>query len=102
MNRGPAYMSGLIHNGPPPGANDDFEIVTQWYRRNSVAEVKQLSTRASNSRRLLLLTGQDEKYDGLLQGIYCYVPAEELDTSLGNDASYIVVNDGRSAWYKLT
>lgn len=97
------YISGLVQSGPPPGANDDVFLITQWYRKNAVIEVKAMASRDTvNVHRLLLLTGQDSAFDGLLQGVYCYVPQSNLDPSRGDDASYIVVNDGKSAWQKLT
>jgi hypothetical protein len=96
------WIPGLTQFGPPPGANDDVFLVQAWYRKNSVAEVKQIASREVNRSRLLILTGQDSAFDGLLQGIYACVWTDELDISQGNDASYIIANDGKSAWRKLT
>jgi hypothetical protein len=102
MLQSDVWTPGLVQNGPPPGSNDDIFLVTHWYRKNAVAEVKAMPSREVNESRLLILTGQDEAFDGLLQGIYTYVPPASLNTALGDDASYIIVNDGRSAWRKLT
>lgn len=102
MLQSDVYVPGLQGSGPPPGANDDLQLVTHWYRKNSVAQVKTMATRIENRERMLMLTGQDTAFDGLLQGIYIYVDTADLNTALSDDASYIVVNDRRSAWRKIS
>lgn len=49
---------------------------------------------------MAILLGRDEKYDGLLQGIYCSVPNGHHRDQEASD-SWVIVNDGRSAWQKL-
>jgi hypothetical protein len=96
-----AYIPGLSQPGPPPGANDDIFLVEAWYKKNSVAEVQQMHARELNEKRLLILTGLDSAFDGLLQGIYIYVPPGQVNTALSDDASYILIRGG-AAWRKLT
>jgi hypothetical protein len=97
-----SWMPGLSQFGPPPGSIDDVFLVQAWYRKNSVAEVKAMASREVSKNRLLILTGENSAFDGLLQGIYTYVWLGEVDPAQGNDSSYIIVNDGKSAWRKLT
>lgn len=99
---GDVYIQGLVQTGPPPGSQLEAELITHWYFPRSIAEMKTIASGPQNEHRAAFLLGQESDGDGLLQGIYTYVPQSHLDVSLGDDASYVVVNDGRSAWKKRT
>lgn len=99
---GDAWISGLVQTGPPPGSQLEADLITHWYFPKSIAEMKTIQTGPQQLNRAAFLLGQDSDGDGLLQGIYTYVPPEQFDYTLGDDASYVIVNDGKSAWKKRT
>jgi hypothetical protein len=91
---------GLQQPGPPPGANNIYFRVPFWYLADRVADLRLVDTHLDNERSLLYLLGQDEPYDGNLQGIYKYWP--NMETAEDDDgATWIHAHDGRSAWRKI-
>jgi hypothetical protein len=99
-----AYESGLVQGGPPPGANNDRRQARGYYLCDNIAELRAIETEKRNEEEypMAVLLGQDVKYDGLLQGLYFYVPEGSQNDNSDDGASWVIVNDGRSAWTKLT
>lgn len=101
---GQAYMSGLVQTGPPPGANNQRVAFKGYFVCPTLSDLRALETDERNERDfpLAILQGQDERYDGLLQGWYQYIPEGEHTAFSDDNATWIIVNDGRSAWKKFT
>jgi hypothetical protein len=100
---GPAYMSNLNQMGPPPGANNVRLRFRSYYVCETLLDLRAIETDSQNETDfpMAILLGQDEKYDGLLQGLFFYVPEGE-HLANPDSVSWVIVNDGRSAWKKLT
>lgn len=101
MQVGEVWIPDLQGNGPPPWSfNDQFEV-PRIFNVPTLAHLRQIRTHQFNERALVLLKGQDEPYDGYLQGLYEYWP--NLATAQPDDGgSWIWVEDKQSAWRKIT
>lgn len=100
MLAGDTYISGLTGSGPPPWSFNDSFVVPRWFLVETVAALRQLRTHQFNNNVLLVLLGQDEPYDGLLQGTYQYWP--NMSTAQPDDGgTWIWANDQQSAWRKI-
>lgn len=97
-----AWMSGLVHPGPPPWANRDPWRVEIWLKVPTLAQLRLIGTHKDNEKMLVFLLGQDAAYDGLLQGIFDYVPSGYQFAREDDGGSWIIVDDGGSAWRKMT
>lgn len=95
-------MSQLLQTGPPPESNITRLRLKGILRCPTLADLKSIGTAKDNENYMAILLGESEKYDGLLQGIYDYVPEGLHSQRDGDDASWVIVDDGRSAWIKLT
>lgn len=98
-----AYIQGLSQNGPPPGANDIVELkVDSILRVPNLLRLREIDTSPRNVRRLVFLLGEIHPYDGALQGLYDYVPEGNQNDRDDDNGTWIIVNDGRSAWIKMS
>ena len=95
------WVPGLSQSGPPPGANNHRYELRGVFQCPTLADLRALETHRDNDRMLVVLQGQDAAFDGLLQGIYCYVPTGS-HRAQSDSATWVIVNDGQSAWQKLT
>lgn len=91
-------MIGVM--GPPSGANNVRFEVLEWFMCDTLEDLKALETPQDKHIRLAVLRGRDVKFDGVLQGIYCFVPPGEQFEQDESD-SWVIVNDRNSAWQKL-
>lgn len=99
-----ARLPGLRYPGPPTGANDIVELKVELFMRvPNLERLREIDTDPTNSLKMVFLLGEIEPYDGLLQGFYDYVP-QGMQNSREDDGtgSWVIVNDGRSAWVKIT
>lgn len=94
-------LSGLQQTGPPPGANNVRFRMKGFFSCNTVAELREIQTAEENKKWGVILLGENAAYDGLLSGIYSYVPEGYHNAQEDNGASWIIVNDGKSAWRKM-
>lgn len=98
------YESGLVQIGPPPGANNARLRYKGYYVCETLADLRAIDTDPLNATDypMAILQGWTAKYDGLLQGIYFYVGTGSHNSRADDGGGWIIVNDGRSAWQKLT
>lgn len=87
--------------GPPSGANNVRFVVREWFECKTLDELKMIETSRDNDKRLALLCGRDAENDGFLQGIYRYIRTGNHHDQEASDA-WVIVNDGNSAWQKMT
>jgi hypothetical protein len=104
MMVGQVYMSGLNQTGPPPGANNTRMQFKGYYICPTLADLRRIETNILNETDypLAILQGQDERWDGLLQGWYQYIPEGAHLAQADDGGSWVIVNDGNSAWKKFT
>lgn len=95
-----SWQPGLTQNGPPSGANNARFTVREWYQCDTLADLKRLETHPDRETRMAVLRGREAKFDGHLQGIYCSVPQGQHLAQPETD-SWVMANDGQSAWQKL-
>jgi hypothetical protein len=88
-------------NGPPPGANNVRVKVRDWFECHTLEDLKALEAHMDTDPRMAMLLGRDAINDGLLQGIYRYVPEGQQFAQAESD-SWVITNDRKSAWQKLT
>lgn len=98
------YMSGLVQGRPPAGANNVRYQFKGYFVCPTLADLRAIETSLDNELHypMAILQGQDVQYDGLLQGTYFYVPEGRQNERADDDATWIIVNDAKSAWQKLT
>jgi hypothetical protein len=94
------WLPNNSHPGPPPGANNARFEGIGFYQCDTLGDLRLLETKQDNERFFAVLKGRDAKFDGLLQGVYCYVPPGYQNSQSDSD-SWVIANDGRSAWQKL-
>lgn len=95
------WQPNLFQPGPPPGANNRRFALRGSFLCSTIANLRGIETHKENAEFFAILQGRDAAFDGLLQGIYCYVP-EGSQHSQDDSDSWVIANDGRSAWQKLT